>query len=53
MTSNNVSDAAVLPDLLQQLPKDEALESLMGDAQPVLNRFTDLSRPQAAMVLGS
>ena len=28
VTSNNVSDAAVLPDLLQQLP---ALESLAGD----------------------
>ena len=39
VTSNNVSDAAVLPDLLQQLPEDEALESLTGDGaydtQPV------------------
>ena len=39
VTSNNVSDAAVLPDLLQQLPKDEVLESLTGDGaydtQPV------------------
>ena len=39
MTSNNVSDAAVLPDLLQQFPKDEVLESLTGDGiydtQPV------------------
>ena len=31
VTSNNVSDAAVLPDLLQQLPKDEVLDSLTGD----------------------
>ena len=31
MTSNNVSDAAVIPDLLEQLPKDESLESLTGD----------------------
>ena len=31
MTSNNVSDAAVLPGLLQQLPKDESLEGLTGD----------------------
>ena len=39
MTSNNVSDAAVIPDLLQQLPKDEVLRSLTGDGaydtQPV------------------
>ena len=39
VTSNNVSDADVLPDLLQQLPKDEVLESLTGDGaydtQPV------------------
>lgn len=39
VTSNNVSDAAVLPSLLQQLPADEALESLTGDGaydtQPV------------------
>ena len=39
MTSNNVSDAAVIPDLLQQLPEDEVLESLTGDGaydtQPV------------------
>ena len=31
VTSNNVSDAAVLPDLLQQLSNNEALESLAGD----------------------
>ena len=31
VTSNNVSDAAVLPDLLQQLPDNEALEGLTGD----------------------
>lgn len=31
VTSNNVSDAAVIPDLLQQLPEDEVLESLTGD----------------------
>ena len=39
VTSNNVSDASVLPDLLQQLPEDEPLESLTGDGaydtQPV------------------
>ena len=39
VTSNNVSDAAVIPDLLQQLPEDEVLESLTGDGaydtQPV------------------
>ena len=27
LTSNNISDAAVIPDLLEQLPKDEGLES--------------------------
>ena len=31
MTSNNVSDASVLSDLLEQLPPDEALKSLTGD----------------------
>ena len=31
VTSNNVSDAAVIPDLLDQLPQDEKLESLTGD----------------------
>jgi len=31
VTSNNVSDAAVIPDLLNQLPLDEKLESLTGD----------------------
>ena len=31
MTSSNASDAAVIPDLLQQLPDDEVLESLTGD----------------------
>ena len=31
VTSNNVSDAAVMPDVLQQLPDDEVLESLTGD----------------------
>ena len=39
VTSNNVSDACVLPDLLRQLPGDETLESLTGDGaydtQPV------------------
>lgn len=39
VTSNNVSDAAVISDLLQQLPEDEVLESLTGDGaydtQPV------------------
>jgi len=29
--SNNVNDAAVMPDLLQQLPEDEVLHSLTGD----------------------
>ena len=33
VTSNKVSDASVLPDLLQQLPEDEVLESLTGDSQ--------------------
>ena len=31
MTSNNVSDASVLSDLLAQLPPDETLKSLTGD----------------------
>ena len=31
VTSNNVSDAAVIPDLLDQSPQDENLESLTGD----------------------
>ena len=31
VTSNNVSDAAVIPDLLDQLPQDEKFESLTGD----------------------
>lgn len=31
VTSNNVSDASVLGDLLGQLPPDEALKSLTGD----------------------
>ena len=31
VTSSNASDAAVIPDLLQQLPDDEVLESLTGD----------------------
>ena len=39
VTSNNVSDASVLPELLQQLPEDEVLESVTGDGaydtQPV------------------
>jgi len=39
VTSNNVSDAAVIPDLLEQLPEDERLECLTGDGaydtQPV------------------
>lgn len=39
VTSNNVSDAAVVPDLLQQLPVDEVLQSFIGDGaydtQPV------------------
>ena len=39
VTSNNVSDAAVIPDLLKQLPADETLESMTGDGaydtQPV------------------
>ena len=39
VTSNNVSDAAVIPELLHQLPEDEKLESLTGDGaydtQPV------------------
>ena len=30
VTSNNVSDASVLCDLLKQLPSDEALKSLTG-----------------------
>ena len=39
VTSNNVSDAAVIPDSLEQLPEDERLECLTGDGaydtQPV------------------
>jgi hypothetical protein len=39
VTSNNVSDAAAIADLLHQLPKDEVLNSLTGDGaydmQPV------------------
>lgn len=31
VTSNNVSDAEVMPGLLNQLPQDEKLESLTGD----------------------
>jgi len=31
VTSNNVSDAAVIADLLDQLPEGEKLESLTGD----------------------
>ena len=31
VTSNNVSDTAVIPDLLKQLPADETLESLTED----------------------
>lgn len=31
VTSNNVSDASMLCDLLEQLPPDEALKSLTGD----------------------
>ena len=31
VTSNNVSDASMLPDLLEQLPPDETLQSLIGD----------------------
>ena len=31
MTSNNVSDASSLPDLLQQFPDDETLEGIIGD----------------------
>ena len=31
VTSNNVSDASVRSDLLEQLPSDEALKSLTGD----------------------
>ena len=31
MTPNNVSDAVVLPDLLQHLQKDESLKSLTGN----------------------
>lgn len=32
VTSNNVSDASVVCDLLEQLPPDEALKSLTGDS---------------------
>ena len=39
VTSNNVSDASVIPDLLAQLPADEVLKSMAGDGaydtQPV------------------
>ena len=39
MTSNNVSDAAVVPDLLAQVPENEAIASFTGDGaydtQPV------------------
>lgn len=39
MTFSNVRNAAVLPDLQQQLPQDEVLERLTGDGayetQPV------------------
>lgn len=31
VTSNNVSDASVLSELLEPLPPDEALKSLIGD----------------------
>ena len=31
VTSNNVNDAAVIADLLDQLPKDEVLQSMTGD----------------------
>ena len=31
VTSHNVSDASVIPDLLDQLPKDESLDSVTGD----------------------
>jgi IS5 family transposase len=31
VTSNNVSDASVLHDLLEQLPQEEVLKSLTGD----------------------
>lgn len=31
MTSNNVSDAVVVPHLLAQLPADESLLSVTGD----------------------
>ena len=31
VTSNNVSDASVIPHLLDQLPKDESLDSVTGD----------------------
>lgn len=31
MTSNDVSDAAVVADMLKQVPADEALRSLTGD----------------------
>ena len=39
VTSKNISDTAVISDLLQELPKDEVLQSLTGDGaydrQPV------------------
>ena len=31
VTSNNINDAAVIADLLDQLPKDEVLQSMTGD----------------------
>jgi hypothetical protein len=31
VTSNNASDAALVPDLLQQFPTDEVLESLISN----------------------
>lgn len=44
VTSNNVSDASVVPDLLAQLPADEALKSLTGDGaydtQPIYEAVT-------------
>lgn len=44
VTSNNVSDASLLPDLLLQLPQDEPRESLTGDGaydtQPVHEAVT-------------
>ena len=54
VTSNNVSDAAVIPDLLQQLPQDEVLKSLTGDGaydtQPSTKRLSNEGPSQSLLL---